>query len=79
MIVEAMKEFSQAFRSARVENELKPEQLADMKDSLGTYYQSDFSWQYMDKNNGEPPAEPPLKFRNAEKPGIAAEIVYTVG
>ena len=55
MIVEAMKEFSQAFRSARVENELTPEQLADMKDSLGTYYQSDFSRQYMDKNNGEAP------------------------
>ncbi len=55
MVIESMKEFSESFRTARQENEVTPEQLATMKDSLRSYYQSDYTRRYKQKNNDQEP------------------------
>ncbi len=55
MVIEAMKELGQSFRTAREQNELTPEQLAAMKTSLRSYYESDFTRQYRRENNDDVP------------------------
>ena len=54
MIVDAMKELPELFRSFRKENGITDEQLNGMTEALKTYYENDFAQQYARKNEGAP-------------------------
>jgi methyl-accepting chemotaxis protein len=55
MIVSAMDGFAKAFETFREENELSDQKMADLRQSLATYYNQDFSAAYRDQNDGRSP------------------------
>jgi hypothetical protein len=55
MVVEAVEGFESAITTAREENTITPEQLAQMKAELRTYYEIDFASEYRDRNEGQEP------------------------
>ncbi|MEW6665069.1 MAG: methyl-accepting chemotaxis protein [Thermodesulfobacteriota bacterium] len=55
MIVDAMAQFREAFRSYRHENKITPEELERMRVELSAYYTGEFSAEYGKQNNGKTP------------------------
>ncbi len=56
MIVDAMRELSHAFKTARSDNDLSEHELAELKKELFTYYAADFSDEYRKRNSGQSPS-----------------------
>ena len=55
MVVEATEAFEAGVTTAREENGVTPEQLAQMKAELRTYYEIDFASEYRDRNQASDP------------------------
>jgi methyl-accepting chemotaxis protein len=55
MIVDAMAQFSEAFDVFEAENKIDNTNISDLKTSLATYYQDDFTSTYKNQNNGLSP------------------------
>ncbi|MBN2294004.1 MAG: HAMP domain-containing protein [Pirellulales bacterium] len=55
MIIEAMKEFRDAFEKARAANEIKKADLAEMRKKVRSYYTDHFAKEYKTQNNGKEP------------------------
>ena len=53
MVIESVQELSAALRTAREENEVSNEQLSTMKESLRSYYASEFARLFMKRNDGQ--------------------------
>ncbi len=55
MVIDAMRGFADSIHTARVENEVSPDRLATIRESLRAYYTSDFEREYKRLNNGRVP------------------------
>ena len=55
MVVDAMKGFKTAFKEVRKENEITDSKLEEYRTALKTYYTSEFTNEYKQKNNGQRP------------------------
>ncbi len=55
MIVNAMREYRQAFREFRSENEIEQDDLDTMRDKLRSYYTDHFAREYKSQNEGREP------------------------
>jgi methyl-accepting chemotaxis protein len=53
MVVDAMRQMSEAFRNYRTEVKLTPEQEQNLRAELGTYYTADFATEYAKRNGGK--------------------------
>lgn len=70
MVVEAMQDFQQAIETAREENDVTPEQVAELRKELKTYYTGEFTEEYKRRNNG---ALPPV---DAQFAGLDDDTIF---
>jgi methyl-accepting chemotaxis protein len=75
MIIDAMRAFRHSFPAFRTQNAISNAALAEMKTSLLTYYNEDFSAEYERQNDGEKPAIDQL-FESLDKDSIALQYHY---
>lgn len=75
MVIEAMKGFREAGRTAREENKVTPDQLATMRESLRSYYTSDFTREYKRHNNGQEP-NVDAQFEPLDEDSILLQFLY---
>ena len=73
-MVEAMKEFKEAFPKFREENKITS--VNPIKKRLYTYYSSDFQNEYVTKNSGQSPPQLQKKFDMMDDDSIALQYAY---
>ena len=78
MVVDAMREFKQVFRTYRAENRLDAGQIARQRRLLRNYYTDDFTGEYRSQNGG---ASPPVDafFNDLDDDSIALQYAYIKG
>ena len=75
MIVAAMRQLRENFQHFRSENELKPEQLPEMRNKLTTYYTGEFAQEYQSQNHGQSPNAEQY-FRQLDDDSVALQYYY---
>jgi methyl-accepting chemotaxis protein len=55
MVIDAMRQFPEAMRQARAENEVSDEKMAELATELRTYYTNEFTEEYKSRNDGNLP------------------------
>ena len=75
MIIDATKEFRDAFRDFRMENETTDSKLEEYRTALRSYYTGDFTEEYKDQNNGRKPNATGY-FNQLDDDSIALQYTY---
>jgi methyl-accepting chemotaxis protein len=75
MVVDAMGQFSEFFQSFRNDNKVDQAELNHMRRELLTYYTSEFSAEYRNQNDGQPPNVEQY-FNPLDKDSIALQYHY---
>ena len=74
MVVEAMRDFREYFRSFREENGITPEDVERMRKELYTYYTDEFNREYANQNGR--PFDVASRFRQLDDDSIALQYQY---
>jgi methyl-accepting chemotaxis protein len=75
MVVDAIRQFKDSFKSFRSENALSPGDLERMRKELYTYYTGEFAAEYKHQNNGKSP-DVENYFRQLDDDSVALQYSY---
>ncbi len=75
MVIDAMEQFSEYFKSFKEENGFTKAQLKSMRSALHAYYNNEFSAEYRNQNKGLSP-DIEQKFRQLDSDSIALQYSY---